>query len=588
MKPTLVLLVLVSAAGCGDDGGLEERTAQALGVTLAPVSFSPNPAGLKAYKYVPAKLPAGPVPLVVALHGCTQSAAQFEQGPEWHKAADALGFILLLPEQSSSNNPMTCFNWAGVYGNLTGITRGQGEPASIAAMVKKLQSEHAIDAARIHAVGFSAGAAMVSVLLATYPDLFAGGAILEGTPYHCADNVGPAMSCMQNGQINNGGTVVDGTPAQWAELVRKHSGFASYWSAPPRVPSVMIWHGTADTTVAPANQKALVKQWTGLHGVALAPSSTGKLKAHTLEEWQKNGKAVIQSVTVAALQHAVAIEPGSGPDQGGVAGAYVQNVGVYAPYHALKFLLGATGPTPAPTPTPTPTPTPGAPSVAITSPEEGATVSGLVKVAVSASDADGIAKVELYVDGALQGSATAAPYLFSWDASATLAAAMPHGLNGASVRVVRLGAVALDGAGQQAKAEVSVIVAGGQPSPAPTPTPAPADKTPPTVSISKPGALSNVGTLLKQNPVAVSGTASDDVGVVKVELALAVYPYLSCLGTPTPVTTLKASGTTSWSASLDVSTLTNYRCYRLEARAYDAAQNVSAASAIHLNVMNTP
>lgn len=584
MKPSLLLLVLATV-GCGDEATYEERQAQALGVTLTPVSFSPNPAGLKAYKYVPAKLPAGPVPLVVALHGCTQSAAQFEQGPEWHRAADALGFILLLPEQSSSNNPMTCFNWAGVYGNLTGITRGQGEPASIAAMVKKLQSEHAIDAARIHAVGFSAGAAMVSVLLATYPDLFAGGAIMEGTPYHCADNVGPAMSCMQNGQINNGGTVVDGTPAQWAELVRKHAGFASYWSAPPRVPSVMIWHGTADTTVAPANQKALVKQWTGLHGVALAPSATGKLKSHTLEEWQKNGKAVIQSVTVASLQHAVAIEPGSGADQGGVAGAYVQNVGVYAPYHALKFLLGgATSPAPPPTPTPAPTPAPGAPSVAITSPADGATVSGLVKVAVSASDADGIGKVELYVDGALHGSATAAPYLFSWDASAALAATMPHGLNGASVRVARLRAVAHDNAGNQAKAEVTVILGSSQPAPAPTPV----DKTPPTVSISKPGALSNVGTLLKQNPVAVGGSASDDVGVVKVELALAAYPYLSCLGTPAPVKSWSASGTTSWSASLDVSTLTNYRCYRLEARAYDAAQNVSAVSAIHLNVMNTP
>src|SRR5512142_1466619 len=123
-----LMVLLVVAAGCGGDDLGEEGSG--LTASLTPVSFSPNPAGLKAYKYVPSQLPAGPVPLVLALHGCTQGAAQFDQGAEWHKVADALGFILLLPEQNTNNNPMSCFSWAGVYGNLTGITRGNGEPAS--------------------------------------------------------------------------------------------------------------------------------------------------------------------------------------------------------------------------------------------------------------------------------------------------------------------------------------------------------------------------------------------------------------------------------------------------------------------------
>jgi hypothetical protein len=55
------------------------------------------------------------------------------------------------------------------------------------------------------------------------------------------------------------------------------------------------------------------------------------------------------------------------------------------------------------------------PTTAITSPADGATVSGTVTVNAGASDDVGVAKVEFYVDGALKGTDTTAPYQFAWN-----------------------------------------------------------------------------------------------------------------------------------------------------------------------------
>jgi poly(hydroxyalkanoate) depolymerase family esterase len=95
------------------------------------------------------------------------------------------GFALLLPEQQRTNNPNGCFNWF-----QTGdIERGHGEALSIRQMVSKMVSDHGIDPARVFVTGLSAGGAMTSVMLATYPEVFAGGAIIAGLPYGAANNV---------------------------------------------------------------------------------------------------------------------------------------------------------------------------------------------------------------------------------------------------------------------------------------------------------------------------------------------------------------------------------------------------------------
>ncbi|MFQ5967795.1 MAG: FG-GAP-like repeat-containing protein [Acidimicrobiia bacterium] len=54
------------------------------------------------------------------------------------------------------------------------------------------------------------------------------------------------------------------------------------------------------------------------------------------------------------------------------------------------------------------------PSVTITSPVNGATVSGTIEVAADANDDDGVTQVEFFVDGVSIGTDTAAPYAVSW------------------------------------------------------------------------------------------------------------------------------------------------------------------------------
>jgi poly(hydroxyalkanoate) depolymerase family esterase len=150
-----------------------------------------NPGNLRGRYYVPEGL-KGPAPLVVVLHGCTQNAAVYDHGSGWSTLADRHGFILLFPEQQRANNPLLCFNWFS--GNDT--QRGMGEAASIRAMIDLMVKSWPVDRERIFVTGLSAGGAMAAVMLATYPEVFAAGAILAGVAYGCADSVSEAFGCM--------------------------------------------------------------------------------------------------------------------------------------------------------------------------------------------------------------------------------------------------------------------------------------------------------------------------------------------------------------------------------------------------------
>ncbi|MEE4376161.1 MAG: PHB depolymerase family esterase, partial [Candidatus Competibacteraceae bacterium] len=153
--------------------------------------FGSNPGNLRMFIGMPDELPEG-VPLVVALHGCTQTAAAFDNETGWAKYAALWRFALLLPEQRRINNGQRCFNWF----RHTDATRDQGEALSIRQMIAALQTLHAINPERIYITGLSAGGAMTSVMLATYPEVFAGGAIMAGVPYGCASGMLSGFWCM--------------------------------------------------------------------------------------------------------------------------------------------------------------------------------------------------------------------------------------------------------------------------------------------------------------------------------------------------------------------------------------------------------
>ena len=195
------------------------------------------------FTFAPPRLAPSPA-LVVVLHGCTQTAASYDLGAGWSTLANRHGFALLLPQQQPSNNPKNCFTWF----QRQDATRDQGEALSIRQMVEKAILDFGIDRSRVYVTGLSAGGAMASVMLATYPEIFAAGAIVAGLPYGAAANVQEALECMFKGRT---------CPSlEWAELVRRASPHQGPW------PKISVWHGSADAIVKPSNADEIIKQWT--------------------------------------------------------------------------------------------------------------------------------------------------------------------------------------------------------------------------------------------------------------------------------------------------------------------------------------
>jgi len=297
-------------------------------------SFGSNPGSLQMYEYIPAGLPSGR-PLVVVLHGCTQSAsAMVEAG--WNTLADQYQFAVLYPQQTSSNNPVECFNWAGNYGNTADLVRGQGENGSIASMVDYEIATHGVDASHVYIMGFSAGAAFTSTMLATWPDKFAAGAIMEGITYRCATDVSGAYSCQSPG--------VTKTASQWGDLVRAaDSGFSGPW------PRVQIWEGTSDTTVVPANMGELVKQWTNVWGTDADADATDMISGSTRTQYKAGSTVAVELYMVGGMGHAIA----TGSDALGTcpagSGAYFADEKICSTLRAALFFdIADPGATPPP------------------------------------------------------------------------------------------------------------------------------------------------------------------------------------------------------------------------------------------------
>lgn len=161
---------------------------------------------------------------------------------------------------------------------------------------------------------------MTAVMLAAYPDVFAGGGIVAGVPFGCATSVVDAFTCMNPGK--------DRTPEQWGEAVRGASSHQGPW------PTLSVWHGTTDSTVAPANQRELVEQWTDVHGIPATPTSTDTIAGYPHEVYaDSSGRTLVETVAITGMGHGQPIDPGSGEEQCGQAGAYLLDVDVCAAWH---------------------------------------------------------------------------------------------------------------------------------------------------------------------------------------------------------------------------------------------------------------
>ena len=269
-----------------------------------------NPGDLRARIYLPSSLEPS-APLVVVLHGCTQSAAVYDHGSGWSQLADRHGFALLFPEQQRANNMNLCFNWY----QPEDARRGGGEAGSIRAMIGRMGDLHGVDPRRVYITGLSAGGAMTSVMLAAYPETFAAGAIIAGLPYGAADTLGEALGAMSSpGQASD---------AALGQAVRAASSHRGPW------PRVSVWHGGADRLVVPENGKAIVRQWRDLHGLPARPSLVETVDGYPRRVWTdsvRHGAGRGLCGDGHGAWHAA--QPGAGEGQSGEAGAHMLDVGL--------------------------------------------------------------------------------------------------------------------------------------------------------------------------------------------------------------------------------------------------------------------
>jgi poly(hydroxyalkanoate) depolymerase family esterase len=281
--------------------------------------FGSNPGNLRMFGYRPPTLADNPA-LVVVLHGCTQTAGGYDLGAGWSTLADRYGFALLLPEQQRSNNPNGCFNWFQPQHSR----RNEGEPLSIRQMIEKSVVDHNIDRRRIFVTGLSAGGAMTSVMLACYPEIFAGGAIVAGLPYGAATTVQQAFESMFKSPSR---------PArEWGDLVRKASSHQGPW------PRISVWHGNADKTVIPPNAIEILKQWTEVHGLPLSPSLKTRVDGFPREVWlNEAGHELIEAYTITDMTHGTPLATGEIEGACGAPGPFLLPVGISSSYHIAKF-----------------------------------------------------------------------------------------------------------------------------------------------------------------------------------------------------------------------------------------------------------
>lgn len=281
ISDTMARLNAAAGLAIAGSGGADAGRLAALG------AFGGNPGALNGWCYAPDDTQG--MPLVVVLHGCTQNAAGYDRGSGWSTLAERFGFALLFPEQTRANNANGCFNWF----SPEDTRRDGGEACSISQMIAAMIARHGIDPARVFVTGLSAGGAMTSVMLATYPELFAGGAIIAGLPYGAAASAPQAFDRMRGV-----GHIADEAYAAAIRTASAHRG---------RRPDVSVWHGDADRTVDVANADRILGQWRALHALGPTPDSEERVDGSRHRVWTASDGSRLEDYRVLGLSHGIPI-----------------------------------------------------------------------------------------------------------------------------------------------------------------------------------------------------------------------------------------------------------------------------------------
>ena len=266
-----------------------------------------NRAGSRPYKlYVPSGYRGQPVPLIVMLHGCTQSPDDFAAGTRMNIVAEKHVCLVAYPGQTSAANMQKCWNWF----NANEQKRDGGEPSLIAGITRQVMQDFAIDPGRVYVAGLSAGGAAASIMGDTYPDLYAAIGVHSGLACGAAQDMQSAFAAMQRGG----------------------DGQARFGKQ--RLVPTIVFHGERDTTVNARNGDAVVTQ--AVQGMPLrVRHETGQVPnghayTRTLHV-DANGKTLVEKWVVRGAGHAWF---GGSPD-----GSYTDPRGPDATAEMLRFFL---------------------------------------------------------------------------------------------------------------------------------------------------------------------------------------------------------------------------------------------------------
>jgi poly(hydroxyalkanoate) depolymerase family esterase len=252
-----------------------------------------GPAGGRSYDvYVPAGLRRRTAaPLVLLLHGCGQTPAEFAGATRFTATADRNGFLLVLPHQQSRHHPQRCWRWY----ETAHQQRDAGEPGILAAVVAQVTAEQArwrVDPRRVYVAGLSAGGAMALTLAAGYPDVFAAAGVHSAPAYRSSAGPGQALAAMAGRT-----TVPPPEPG-----------------APAIAPTIVV-QGDADTVVRAVNGDRVADQWLAYRAAATGVDAVGRSRADSgrttdgrsydvLRWYTVRGRKVLEYWTVHGLGHA--------------------------------------------------------------------------------------------------------------------------------------------------------------------------------------------------------------------------------------------------------------------------------------------
>lgn len=271
-----------------------------------------NAAGVRAYKlFVPSRYRGEPLPLVVMLHGCTQSADDFAAGTRMNFLAEERNCFVVYPEQPSGANQSKCWNWF-----RTGDQeRDGGEPSLVAGITHHVMRDYRIDPKRVYVAGLSAGGAAAAIMAATHPDLYAAAGVHSGLVCGAASDLPSALVAMRQGarsRISDGG---------------------------PQMPTI-VFHGDRDTTVHPNNGDRIVDQ----------SADVSNLRAKVVNGKVPHGHAYTRTILTddsgrAVAEHWNVHGAGHAWSGGSPAGSYTDPSGPDATREMLRFFLEQSLPT---------------------------------------------------------------------------------------------------------------------------------------------------------------------------------------------------------------------------------------------------